>query len=63
MDLEFNQAKEKPELIYFAAYGRMECVRMLFKHAEVEYKETQVEKEDYSADFSQTRSLLRSYGT
>jgi hypothetical protein len=40
MDLEFNQAKEKPELIYFAAYGRMECVRMLFKYAEVDYKET-----------------------
>ena len=36
-----NEANQvKPELIYFAAYGRMECVRMLKKFAEIDYNET-----------------------
>jgi len=36
--------QKKPELICVAGYGRMECLRMLFKYSEIEYTETPMEE-------------------
>ena len=41
-------AKNLPKLIYFSAYGKAECIRMMLNHAGVEFEDIHINREEFN---------------